>query len=1005
MDEVPRIFFSYASEDSYWVDAFKNSKAFKNIGVVRVLDFAAEDAGYGPLAEALDDQINRSAVVMAFVSADYTKKKWTVAELEKGLSESQRRCLVFVPIMLDADAGAWWKGLRNQGKLSGLSHDYAYVEFFDNGGRRLVIRPGDTSVDEKIARLAKQIKRDLENEFPSAAQPSIRPAQGPAVVDISGLPGTGSEVGLIPSINAESIRHHYLSDYPGQRYIDEANLDGCDLRFANLVCVEENRLGTKYPFHKFVEYLRDAPRDKRVLVVGHGGGGKSALLKIASIELNRHNTLARTIFLNFAILRSDAKWMKRANLQSEIDRLAPQLMNSGVPTVVFLDELYGYPEERDIIAELERILKRNHPTIVMAYGKDHYDQLKITKGIDDVSYIDNIAFDLELNLKNISLDNSDMLLSVSRGMLQTSGFAVQGPSADDIESRLKELRFSYANQFVISLVIDNFRKGAFRAAKNSTAFILLAMKALCGGISSDSGRSTLEDISIEALLAYSNPLLRATVSEGQNAHRKRYHDVFGHFPKIVQTALIANAIVHLLTKAYTRDVDVFEHFGIDKSVFLRLVFANDVNSCVKDLLENESVERRVLDTAERLLSEVDIFSLSYALYLFGRARSHHGRQRAGKAFYRAKALLSRGNESVAGIGDISGEEKYRRLAFRSLAISLALNGDSIATDDYIRCLFEDPIEDSLNRSFHLEYYGDQSGVSISVDLSLHDNGGAWKRTKEILGGKIRDALGRKNCTEYDRVRMATYYLLVRYRLEIGTLSQNERNEDRELAQAIVSVGFDLGALLQAFLDMMIEKLERSRFDMIDAIMEFYMLKAIPRKGWKERGFTSEDAQIETVASHTWGAMLLADTLCDWPQLEISNEDRLVILQLLLTHDIAEAYIGDYTPDDGETKNKETGAMARVQTLSTFHGLRSALRWRKGWDAFENRMSRAASLAHDFDKLDALLQTLFYADRFPSRSNRKDFLRYNVDRITSPQVREIAHEIINRVDMVNVKNTN
>ena len=46
MAEAPRIFLSYASEDKYWVKAFQESPAFEGVGVVRILDYAAEDVGF-----------------------------------------------------------------------------------------------------------------------------------------------------------------------------------------------------------------------------------------------------------------------------------------------------------------------------------------------------------------------------------------------------------------------------------------------------------------------------------------------------------------------------------------------------------------------------------------------------------------------------------------------------------------------------------------------------------------------------------------------------------------------------------------------------------------------------------------------------------------------------------------------------------------------------------------------------------------------------------------------
>jgi hypothetical protein len=176
MTEAPRVFFSYASEDGFWVEAFKKSTAFRSaIGLVRIFDYAAEEVGYGPLGSALDERINQSTVVIAFVSSDYCKKKWTVAEWEESLTEAQRRLLVFVPIMLDADATAWWQDLRKQGKLSALSGDYAYVNFTDASGGRLDIRPEDTQVNGKIARLARQIRDDLETGACSPACPAIGP--------------------------------------------------------------------------------------------------------------------------------------------------------------------------------------------------------------------------------------------------------------------------------------------------------------------------------------------------------------------------------------------------------------------------------------------------------------------------------------------------------------------------------------------------------------------------------------------------------------------------------------------------------------------------------------------------------------------------------------------------------------------------------------------------------------------------------------------------------------
>jgi TIR domain len=175
--EAPRVFFSYAGEDEVWVSVFRNPKWFK-IGNARILDFAVEEVGYGELKRALDAQIEQSAVFVAFVSGNYTRedKKWTFAEWEKALEQLQRRRLIFVPIMLDADAIAWWRKLQNQGQLSTLQRAYQYADFTDGGGRRIQIQGDkDTVAVEKIARLAEQIRHDLQIPPPDLRTSPPRP--------------------------------------------------------------------------------------------------------------------------------------------------------------------------------------------------------------------------------------------------------------------------------------------------------------------------------------------------------------------------------------------------------------------------------------------------------------------------------------------------------------------------------------------------------------------------------------------------------------------------------------------------------------------------------------------------------------------------------------------------------------------------------------------------------------------------------------------------------------
>src|ERR1043166_7444247 len=115
--KVPKIFLSFASEDAYWVKWFTHKEWFgSQLGNVIVENYLVnESLDFGPLRSWLEQQIDEATVVIAFISQYYRQKQWTVVEWNKALTEAQRRRLIFVPVMLDADAKAWWDDLLQNG--------------------------------------------------------------------------------------------------------------------------------------------------------------------------------------------------------------------------------------------------------------------------------------------------------------------------------------------------------------------------------------------------------------------------------------------------------------------------------------------------------------------------------------------------------------------------------------------------------------------------------------------------------------------------------------------------------------------------------------------------------------------------------------------------------------------------------------------------------------------------------------------------------------------------
>ena len=105
---LPQIFLSYASEDDPWVRNFADEFASK-IGTIKVLDFKhGDNLDFGEIGKWVDENIHSASAVVCFVSEYYRQKHWTLDELRKTVTEFRRRRLIFVPIMLDVEAKAWW---------------------------------------------------------------------------------------------------------------------------------------------------------------------------------------------------------------------------------------------------------------------------------------------------------------------------------------------------------------------------------------------------------------------------------------------------------------------------------------------------------------------------------------------------------------------------------------------------------------------------------------------------------------------------------------------------------------------------------------------------------------------------------------------------------------------------------------------------------------------------------------------------------------------------------
>jgi 5'-deoxynucleotidase YfbR-like HD superfamily hydrolase/nucleoside phosphorylase len=795
------------------------------------------------------------------------------------------------------------------------------------------------------------------------------------------------------SVTSHRARN-WIGDFPGQNVLESSQIDWLNKRFCNIRRVSPKPDSSS--FENLLDEIISGGPGKNYLVQGHGGCGKTAILIALASKIERRND-GSVALINLRDLRGELEGNRVGDAGNYFSTRYAEQLRPGRRLFLLLDELHGDPSETEIVKAILAELAPVEPTVVLAFGIDHFRAHRRGFESSASSIVRDLEYEAEYDLKNLRLADTSRVGDLVTGMIKTSTTKYDPAIEGLIVEGLTRLGFSYVNHFVISIYLHNYRKPSFRDKQNSTDFILKAMKDLYERSKPSMKAVSFEAMCVEALRVHSTGLRGARNGAPDLNVRRLYDDLYGRFPKVVQTALIANAILHLLTAS--SDDEAFSQHNIDADSFYRMVFGNDVNACIKDLLSDETTELQILRSATAILDAVEIPRLSFALYLLGRARSQRGSQIAREALHKATTLLTNALATplkTQSASSLTEDQKFEMLAVRTLFISKSIFNDEEATDTYITRVLENPLEDDLNRSFHLEYYGDQASGGMDIQLNLEDQGKEWKRTKEVLGARIESALAKRTFSNFDRICVLTYFCFVKTRHESFSLAANERKEYQNLIGRLRKSSFNMGDTLVSFLDMLERNLERSTFNYIDAILELYALKDIPRAGWvaEHRDFNPGGGTVETVAAHTLGAIFLAQLLCRQIKGFPADAENNVIA-MLITHDFGEAYIGDYIPTDGVAKAKEPAAVARIESLSTYKHLSSLRGVASRFREFEAGSSQVAAVAKQLDKLDAIFQATVYAKRFKDKEDRRSFFEYHLDLIRTAELRAIAVEVTER----------
>lgn len=414
----------------------------------------------------------------------------------------------------------------------------------------------------------------------------------------------------------------------------------------------------------------------------------------------------------------------------------------------------------------------------------------------------------------------------------------------------------------------------------------------------------------------------------------------------------------------------------DKNIF-NFVYPTEINSFCKNIINETPNSRSLYNSIKRLYNKVSITAKTHFCYLLGRFKDDNLKEDIKAFLDEERERLHKEIVKVASPlyqKKLNKDDKKILLYYRTICISLIYLGHKKVNSLYLNLLLSNPYFDNLNRGFHLEYYGDIKFTPKSPSsLNNEDFLGSCENTFQKLYANIRNAIIHRNYYPLFQIELYTLCSLVQHRHAKGKLQRDKRVKILEIISKKDALHKHISKELIFYIDFIAESLSQRGNFCVASLKKLYSLKELYRTGWKERGISPS----ETVASHVFGALILALFYLPEKMNKKDGYSKSKILRMLLVHDLGEAYIGDIPSKKKTSKDqkKEKEAIYKIDLLKTYNDVSKTINIIEMFEDFSNSNNCTfnAMIARDFDKLDNLFQLYIYKNGIADFENFRDDL--------------------------------
>lgn len=418
-----------------------------------------------------------------------------------------------------------------------------------------------------------------------------------------------------------------------------------------------------------------------------------------------------------------------------------------------------------------------------------------------------------------------------------------------------------------------------------------------------------------------------------------------------------------------------EH-NIGKLSFFNMVLQKSITRFVVDMLTGiDNYERQIMIIAERYYDDLALFGKSELTFWMARLQNSMRKKQCVRLLreYKRKELAR------YEANDFASPEEKKKAAFliRGICVSLIYENDSHALKYYLNSLLTDKTANTVNRGFHLEYYGDKPYIPSQSLLDFEDDITKGESAFTALCLSLDRRMHRR-LTGAAMIEVMTLCNLIQARIEHNS-SVAAMDVTPYVDKCIkylewvggqpVAMNSRVAAYFRWFHLELIKFKDKNNceppiYNRADVMNTYSSASEVKRSGWADLKLPRPENIVEHMYSCWLIGMLYLPESYDDP--DYSKRD---ILSMLLIHDLAEAQTGDVSrPVKNRNRamydGRENDIMRSLFFSGTYPGAENLSEYMELWDSWYLRQGINAVIAREIDNIQTIYRFCSYCLEHP-----------------------------------------